>query len=115
MFLDKNPFTGDLVLIKDQSAIQQAFKNIILTSPGERPLEYFFGTDIYNIVFEHPQLIQFYAESSINPSVNKNEPRVRIENMSFNTREKEIDINIEYVIPSLNLRDKVTITLQRTR
>jgi len=115
MFISPNPFTGDLAIKKDQSAIQASFKNIVLTALGERPLEPDFGTDIYNLVFEHPYLAQFYGDSSINPKINKEEPRVRIEKIEYISSGKDLNISIDYFILSLNVRDNVSITIQRTR
>lgn len=115
MFISPNPFTGDISLKKDQTAIQHSVKNIILTAIGERPFDRLFGTDVYNTVFEHPELVEFYLESSINTSVNANEPRVRFDKITYDVNGKEININIEYFILGLDISDRVSITLQRTR
>lgn len=115
MFISPNPFTGDMSIVKDHSAIQASVKNTILTSIGERPFELSFGTDVYTSLFEQPQLAQFYIESSIRPSISQNEPRIRIQKITYETNSKELNINIEYLIVAINVIDKIRITLQRTR
>jgi phage baseplate assembly protein W len=115
MFISPNPFTGDMSLKKDQNAIQESVKNTILTAVGERPFELTFGTNVYNALFENPQLAQFYVESSVSPVLNDVEPRIRITKFTYDNTEKQLNINIEYLILSIEVLDNVRITLQRTR
>lgn len=115
MFITPNPFTGDMSVKKDHNSIRESFRNCVLTAIGERPFDLQFGTDVYNTIFEHPELVEFYFESSVNVSLNRNEPRVRVEKITYETNQREINIMIEYFILSLNVKDTVTITLQRTR
>lgn len=114
-FISKNPFTNDFAIRKDQNAIKQSIKNIVLTSIGERPFDKTFGTTIYNSIFELPYLIEFYCDETIRLAINKYEPRIKIENITYETDNQEVTVNISFFIISLNIKDKVTITLERTR
>jgi hypothetical protein len=115
MFISRNPFTGDLSLKKDQNAIQESVRNIILTTIGERPFDNEFGTNINSILFEHPVMLQFYADGILKLALSSKEPRIRVDNITYDVSYTSVDIVIEYFIISLNVRDRFTITLKRTR
>jgi phage baseplate assembly protein W len=114
-FISKNPFTNDFAIKKDQNAIKQSIKNIVLTAIGERPFDKTFGTTIYNSLFELPYLIEFYCDETIRLAINKYEPRIKIEDITYETDNQEVVVSISIYITSLNIKDKVIITLERTR
>jgi len=86
-----------------------------LTKFGERPLEPNFGSEIYQIIFENPVFVEFYGGSTISSNVTINEPRVNLENITYDVQDKQINIDIQYYILSLNVKNTLDITLQRTR
>ena len=115
MFITPNPFTGDLSIKKDQNAIQESVRNIVLTAIGERPFDRSFGTNIYTVLFEQPVLLQFYADSTISVALNTNEPRIRVEEMKFDVTDKLVTVSITYTIKQIDVVDSLVITLERTR
>lgn len=115
MFITPNPFTGDLSIKKDQNAIQESVRNIVLTAIGERPFDRSFGTNIYTVLFEQPVLLQFYADSIISVALNTNEPRIRVEEMKFDVTDKLVTVSITYTIKQIDVVDSLVITLERTR
>jgi len=114
-FISKNPFTNDFAIRKDHNAIKQSIKNIVLTNFGERPFLRNFGSDIYNSVFEHPELIQFYVDESLRIAINKFEPRIALIDIVYTTLENTLSIDISYSITSLNVQDTFNIEIARTR
>ena len=114
-FISKNPFTNDFAIRKDQNAINQSIKNIVLTNFGERPFLRSFGTDIYNSVFEHPNLIPFYADETLRIALNTYEPRIKIIDIIYEIEETAVDIEIIYSIVSLNITNRFNIVIERTR
>jgi phage baseplate assembly protein W len=48
----KNPFTNDINIVKNQNAIKQALKNIMMTKTTEKVFEPDFGTNIWASLFE---------------------------------------------------------------
>lgn len=115
MFISPNPFTGDLSIKKDQNAIQESVRNIVLTAIGERPFDRSFGTNIYTVLFEQPVLLQFYADSIISVALNTNEPRIRVEEMKFDVTDKLVNVSFTYTIKEIDVVDSLVITLERTR
>lgn len=114
-FISKNPFNNDFAIKKDQNAIKQSIKNIVLTAIGERPFDKNFGTTVYNSLFELPYLIEFYCDETIRLAINKYEPRIKIEDITYATDEQEVVISISYFITSLNIKEIIRINLERTR
>ena len=51
MFLSKNLFTGDINLVKSNSAISHSVKNLILTILGRRAFNTNIGTKVYSSLF----------------------------------------------------------------
>lgn len=48
----RNPITGDIAVKKDERAIEQALKNVMLTRKGEKPFAPNVGSNISDILFE---------------------------------------------------------------
>lgn len=48
----RNPVSGDVLIKKDISSINQSIKNILLTNKLEKPFQPRFGGNIYNTLFD---------------------------------------------------------------
>ncbi|UYA57618.1 baseplate wedge subunit [Synechococcus phage S-CREM1] len=48
----KNPLTNDVISLKDESAVTQSIKNLIMTKFGEKLMDPSIGSDVYNMLFE---------------------------------------------------------------
>jgi phage baseplate assembly protein W len=115
MFLTKNSFTGDVNIKKDQSAIKESIKNIILTINHERPLDYEFGTNATVSMFENPDDFSFYVENNIALAITRYEPRVTLTKMNSTFEGKTVTLDIEYSIKDFDVRDNIRITVERVR
>ena len=49
----KHPITNELVTVKNEDSVRQAFKNLIMTNIGERPFSPFFGSNVNRTLFEN--------------------------------------------------------------
>lgn len=114
-FISKNPFTNDFAIRKDQNAIKQSIKNIVLTNFGERPFLRNFGSNIYNSVFEHPELIAFYVDEALRLAINTFEPRINIIDIEYSNTDDIFNVEISYSITSLNITDTFNIEIARSR
>ena len=74
-----NPNTKDFVVKKGVEAVKQSVVNILLTSPGERPFNPYFGGNLYQYLFENYDDVTAAAiESTIINTLRNFEPRVRV-------------------------------------
>lgn len=93
-----NPNTKDFVVKKGVEAVKQSVVNILLTSPGERPFNPYFGGNLYQYLFENYDDVTAAAiESTIINTLRNFEPRVRV-----------IDVQVD----NLDYRNALRITLE---
>ncbi len=77
MSFGKNPMTNDLIALKNANAIARSVRNIVLTIPGEKPFDPFFGSNVRNILFENlDNLSANLLIQEIKLSIQNYEPRV---------------------------------------
>ena len=98
--------------------VQQNFKNLILTNPGERVMIPEFGSGIRQLLF-NPISEELFSKASnrIYRQVNEYMPFVNIEDITFNTINgrqdlgpNEVQVRITYNILPLDTRDTLTIS-----
>ena len=53
MAFGKNPFTDDINAVKNDNSIKSAIKNLVLTTPGEKPFQPLVGSRVNDLLFEH--------------------------------------------------------------
>ena len=79
MSFGKNPMTNDLIALKNANAIARSVRNIVLTIPGEKPFDPFFGSNVRNILFENLDSISAsLIVDEIKNSIQNYEPRVEL-------------------------------------
>jgi len=110
---------GTYTLIKEyKELVKQNFKNLVMTSPGERMMDPHFGVGIRNFLFENDGA-GLYAgiSSAIKEQVSKYMPFIGIIDIRFLSQEHDPDMynnflamEIEYVIGPLSTVDKLLIT-----
>ena len=97
----KNPITRDIVTLKNEEAIKQAVKNLVLTKINERPFNPLLGTNTTSYLFElSTEIGEQRLIDEIERVIINNEPRVALENISVNLADNEnaFDVYIEYLI-----------------
>ena len=79
MSFGKNPMTNDLIALKNANAIARSVRNIVMTIPGEKPFDPFFGSNVRNILFENLDNISAsLIVDEIRTSIQNYEPRVEL-------------------------------------
>ena len=97
----KNPITRDVVILKNEEAIKQSVKNLVLTKINERPFNPSLGTNTTSYLFElSTEVSEQKLIDEIERVIINNEPRVALENISVNLSDNEnaFDVYIEYLI-----------------
>ena len=81
-----------IALKRDKNAIAQAVRNLILTTPGEKPFLPDFGGGVVNLLFDTltPEIVAS-INSSIRYSLEVYEPRVTFDEVIFD--ESKLDSN----------------------
>lgn len=114
---EKNPLSGDLPLLKNEAAIKQSLKNIILTVRGERPFRPFFGSSTDTALFENfNPLSEDILASAVNDAIEAYEPRVEITSIevSSNVEGNSVQLDLEYIIVGIPLNPQsLNLILER--
>ena len=112
----RNPFTDDLSVVHNDNSIKQAVKNIILTSPGEKPFQPLVGSSVNRLLFE--PLDAFTADAiaeEITTTINQFEPRVKLTNVEVTPifEGNKLNVSLEYKIVGLPIVETIEFVLQR--
>jgi phage baseplate assembly protein W len=114
---EKNPLSGDLPIIKNESAIKQAVKNIVMTKRGERPFRPFFGSSTGISLFENFDVTTADVIAvAIEDALTAYEPRVRIINIEVDADidDNELRANIDFEIVGIPLETQsLNLILER--
>jgi phage baseplate assembly protein W len=100
-----NPGTGDFATVKDDEAIKQAVRNIVLTSKGEKLFQPQFGSQIRGLLFENYN--PFNSQAIVD--------EITIALLNFEPRIKVISIELDddnYDVNALNVTMTYLITGQ---
>jgi len=115
MFIEPNPFDGDMSIKTDRNAIRESIRNCILTANGERPFEFLFGTNIQSSMFESLDDFKFNADGELATSIYQNDQRIILGKRNYTLSDQTMTISFDYQIKSLNVRESIKISLERTR
>ena len=93
---EKNPLSGDLPLLKNEAAIKQSLKNIVLTVRGEKPFRPFYGSSADVALFENfNPLAEDILASAINDAIEAYEPRVQLQSIDVSAKPEANSVNVE--------------------
>ena len=114
--LTRNPFTDDVSTVKNDNAIKQSVKNLVLTTPGEKPFQPLIGSRVNNLLFE--PLDAFTADAirdEIINTINQYEPRVQLVNVQASPvfAGNKLNVYVEYRIVGLPIVETIEFVLQR--
>ena len=114
--LVRNANTKDVAVVKNDNAIKQAVKNLIMTTPGEKPFQPLVGSNITRLLFE--PLDDFTSdaiEQEIINTINRFEPRVRMQDVTVKAdfSRNAFNVTIEYQIVGIPINETIEFVLQR--
>jgi phage baseplate assembly protein W len=112
-----NPLTGDLNVKKNNDAVKQSLKNLMLLSLYEKPFNPDLGANIRGYLFENYILnSNKYLEDRIRTVIVKYEPRIQIKTVNVipNENNNTLDVYIEYYFSGQSI-ETFSVNLERTR
>lgn len=114
--MQKNPFTLDASVVKNDSAIKQSIKNLVLTAPGEKLFRPLIGSKVNRLLFEplDPFTADTIKDEIIN-TINQYEPRVQLTEVIVTPiyEGNKLNVSIEYRIVGLPIVETISFVLQR--
>ena len=111
----RNANTKDVAVVKNDNAIKQAVRNLIMTTPGEKPFQPLVGSNISQLLFEP---LDDFTEDAIRQeiinTINRFEPRVRLETVEvIGNFSRNFDVSVEYRIVGIPIVETIEFVLQR--
>jgi len=116
MAFGRNPFTDDANVVKNENAIKQAIRNLILTTPGEKPFQPITGSNVRSLLFEplDPFTSETIRDEIIN-TITQHEPRVSLTDIEVMPiyDGNQINVTVEYRIVGQPVVEEISFVLQR--
>jgi phage baseplate assembly protein W len=116
--LEKSPVSNDLTVFKDEDAVKESIKNLILTNRGERLMQPNLGGDIQAMLFENitPSVITL-IEDKVRDTIEINEPRAELVDVivSSNIDDNQVNVKIVFYIKNVEQPIALDVFLERTR
>jgi phage baseplate assembly protein W len=111
-----NPNTEDFSMVKNENAIKQSIRNLVLTQFGERPFQPNNGSRLKSMLFENFDVFMLEdLKSEIVSVVSRLEPRVELTDVIVKYEGgTEIEVEVEYRIIGEILTQTVDFLLERT-
>lgn len=116
--LTKHPMTDDIVLLKDETAIKYAVRNLLLTNFYERPFNLGIGANLRALLFEPADMITQQAlRENIERTIQNNEGRVDLiyVNITDEPDNNSYRILVKFRIKEYDTQEEVEIVLRRLR
>ena len=116
--MTQNPISEDLALKRDEEAVKEAIKNLILTDRGERLMQPLVGGNIRATLFENntPATIKIIQET-VKETINFYEPRATLLDVIVQSSldESTVQVAIYFYINNIEQPITLTVFLERTR
>lgn len=116
--LTLSPVSNDIALLKDEDAVKDSLRNLILTDPGERPMQPFLGGGIRELLFENitPGILKL-IQDRIETTIINFEPRARLIDVTVTTTfdEDQIGVRIQFYIVNNQQPIDLEVILERIR
>jgi len=116
--LEKSPVSSDLTVWKDEDAVKESIKNLILTDRGERLMQPNLGGNINAMLFENitPATL-LVIQNSVRTTIELYEPRAQIIDVTAtsNIDDNTVRVNIAFYITNVQQPITLDVFLERTR
>lgn len=113
-----HPIRKDIVPLRDDNAIRNAVKNLLLTNFYERPFNHSIGANLRALLFEPADAITRMAiKDNIERTLTEHEPRIKILDINVQDLRDEnaYSIFVSFLIKEFDREEDVEIVLRRIR
>jgi phage baseplate assembly protein W len=116
--LTVNPISLDLAIKRDEDAIKESLKNLILTDRGERLMQPNIGSDVRASLFENATPVALkILEERVRDVINNYEPRVSVIEVDVTSLydDNRVQVTIYFYVKSNEQPLSVDIFIERVR
>lgn len=116
--LEVSPLSQDLTMNKDEDAVKESIKNLILTDRGERLMQPQIGGNVHAMLFENltPSVLKL-IEENVRTTIQLYEPRAELQDVSVtsNIDDNAVNIRITFYIKNVEQPIDLDVFIERTR
>ena len=116
--LEKSPVSADLTLLKDEDAVKESIRNLILTDRGERLMQPNLGGNITAMLFENiTPAVLVLIQSQVRTTIELYEPRAELIDViaTSNIDDNAVRVQITFYITNVQQPIALDVFLERTR
>lgn len=116
--LEISPLSDDLTLLKDEDAVKESIKNLVLTDRGERLMRPTIGGNIRAMLFENITPVSLkIIEDQVRTVIELYEPRCKLIDVSVTTtsNENNLAVKVQFYIVNQEMPIELDMLLERTR
>jgi phage baseplate assembly protein W len=113
-----SPVSKDIALLKDEDAVKESLRNLILTDPGERLMQPRLGAGIRELLFENltPGVLK-RIERRIKSTIETYEPRAELIDVSASSifDDNKVSIVVRFNTRNVDTPIQLDVILERIR
>jgi phage baseplate assembly protein W len=113
-----SPVSKDITVLRDEEAVKQSIKNLLLTDPRERLMQPFVGAGIKGLLFENltPGVLKLIKEK-VTSTISTYEPRAELIDVivSSNYDDNQVNILIRFYVKNVEQPIELDVILERIR
>ena len=110
--------SSDIVMLKDEEAVKDSIKNLLLTDPGERPMQPYLGGGLREMLFETitPTTLKIIKDK-VKTTIETYESRAELIDVSVNSTIDDNAVGIVVKFYVINRQQPITldVILERIR
>jgi phage baseplate assembly protein W len=113
-----HPIRKDIIPLKDDAAIKNAVKNLLVSNFYERPFQNDLGANLSGLLFEPAGVItEIQIRDNIRNVLDKYEPRIKVNNIAITdlSEKNSYKIIVNFLIKEYDTAENVEIVLRRLR
>jgi phage baseplate assembly protein W len=113
-----HPIRKDIIPLKDDAAIKNAVKNLLVSNFYERPFQNDLGANLSGLLFEPAGVItEIQIRDNIRKVLDKYEPRIKVNNIAITdlSEKNSYKIIVNFLIKEYDTAENVEIVLRRLR
>jgi len=113
-----HPIRKDIIPLKDDAAIKNAIRNLLVTNFYERPFQDDLGANLRGLLFEPAGVLtNIQLRDNIRFCIEKYEPRVSVNSIDITdvVDENRYIIKVIFTIKEFSTKDSVEMVLRRLR
>lgn len=113
-----NPISNDIGIKKDELAVKDALRNLLLTDRGERLMQPTLGSDIRASLFDlNTPAGLIILKEKVKETITNHEPRVTLIDVEVSSSydDYKVQIVIRFYVRNKETEQSLTVFLERTR